>query len=46
VLKHTMLRPDREGPAAAPAVTLATLKPSDTMLTLLARVTPRPVAAA
>ena len=46
VLKHTMLRPDRERPAPSPAVTLATLKPTDTVLTLLARVAPRPVAAA
>ena len=46
VLKHTMLRTDRERPAVSPAVTLATLKPSDTMHTLLARVAPRPVAAA
>jgi hypothetical protein len=46
VLKHTMLQPDRDKPPVAPAVTLATLKPSDTMLTLLARVAPRPVAAA
>ena len=30
----------------SPSVTLATLKPADTMQTLLARVTPRPVAAA
>ena len=46
VLKHTMLRADRERPGVSPAVTLATLKPSDTMHTLLARVAPRPVAAA
>jgi hypothetical protein len=46
VLKHTMLRPDRERPHVGPAVTLATLKSGDTMLTLLARVAPRPVAAA
>jgi hypothetical protein len=46
VLKHTMLRPDRERPRISPAVTLATLKPADTMHTLLARVAPRPVAAA
>jgi hypothetical protein len=45
VLKHTMLRPDRERPALAPSVTLATLKPKDTLLTLMARVAPRPVAA-
>ena len=46
VLKHTMLRPDRERPTVSPSVTLATLKPSDTPQTLLARVAPRPVAAA
>ena len=54
VLKHTMLRPDRarpyerpdDRPGVSPSVTLATLKPSDTVLTLLARVSPRPVAAA
>ena len=46
VLKHTMLRPDRELPGFSPNVTLATLKPNDTMLTLLARVAPRPVVAA
>jgi len=46
VLKHTMLRPDRERPGMSPSVTLATLKPADTMLTLLARVAPRQVAAA
>ena len=46
VLKHTMLRMDRDRPAVSPAVTLATLKPSDTMHTLMARVAPRPVAAA
>jgi hypothetical protein len=46
VLKHTMLRQDSERPAVSPSVTLATLKPTDTALTLLARVAPRPVAAA
>jgi len=46
VLKHTMLRADRERPGISPAVTLATLKPADTMHTLLARVAPNPVAAA
>jgi GGDEF domain-containing protein len=46
VLKHTMLQPDRERPSISPSVTLATLKPADTMLTLLSRVAPRPVAAA
>jgi hypothetical protein len=46
VLKHTMLRPNRDRPSVGPSVVLATLKPSDTALTLLARVAPRPVAAA
>jgi hypothetical protein len=46
VLKHTMLRPGGERPTASPSVTLATLKPGDTVLTLLGRVIPRPVAAA
>jgi hypothetical protein len=46
ILRHTMLRDDRERSGVSPAVTLATLKPSDTMHTLLARVAPRPVAAA
>lgn len=46
VLKHTMLRGGHERPRMSPAVTLATLKPSDTIHTLLARVAPRPVAAA
>lgn len=46
VLKHTMLRPGGERAGISPSVTLATLKPSDTLLTLLARVAPRPVAAA
>ncbi len=31
VLKHTMLRADRDRPGVSPAVTLATLKPADTM---------------
>jgi hypothetical protein len=39
-----MLRIDRE--RASPSVTLATLKPADTVHTLLARVVARPVAAA
>ena len=46
VLKHTMLRPDRERPSVSPSVTLATLKRGDTPMSLLARVAPRPVAAA
>jgi hypothetical protein len=39
-----MLRPERE--RTSPSVTLATLKPADTIHTLLERVVPRPVAAA
>jgi hypothetical protein len=46
VLKHTMLRIDREQPNVSPTVTLATLKPADTAASLLERVAPRPVAAA
>ena len=46
VLKHTMLRADRERPDVSPAVTLATLKPNDSLHTLMARVAPRPVASA
>jgi hypothetical protein len=46
VLKHTMLRAEGKRPEVSPSVTLATLKSSDTMHTLLARVAPRPVAAA
>jgi GGDEF domain-containing protein len=46
VLKHTMLRLDRERPNLSPAVTLAALKPADTPATLLERIAPRPVAAA
>jgi hypothetical protein len=46
VLKHTMLRPDRGQPRSSPNVTLATLKPADTADSMLARVLPRPVAAA
>lgn len=46
VLKHTMLRADRARPNVSPSVTLATMKPADTMHTLLARVAPLPVAAA
>ena len=46
VLKNTMLQPHGDQPNVSPSVTLATLKPADTMHTLLARVAPRPVAAA
>ena len=45
VLKHTALRPNGEKAQLTPAVTLATLRPNDTMLTLLTRVAPRRVAA-
>jgi GGDEF domain-containing protein len=45
VLKHTMLRPGADKPNLSPSVTLATLKPGDTALTLLARIAPQPVAA-
>ena len=45
VIKHTMLRPDRKNAPPQANVTLATLKPGDTPLTLMARVAPRPVAA-
>ena len=44
VLRHTMLHIDRE--RTSPSVTLATLKATDTVHTLLARVVARPVAAA
>ena len=45
VLKNTMLRPDGEKAPVTPNVTLATLKPTDTLVTLISRVTPRTVAA-
>jgi hypothetical protein len=38
VLKHTMLAPDHERRSIRPTVTLATLKPSDNLSTLVARV--------
>jgi GGDEF domain-containing protein len=38
VLKHTMLAPDRKRPGVDTAVTLATLKPTDSVDTLIARV--------
>ncbi len=44
VIRHTVLREGGVGPG--PDVTLATLTPSDTALTLLTRVAPRPVAEA
>ena len=42
VLKHTMLRARPRAAGVSPAVTLATLKPADTMHTLLARVAAAP----
>ncbi len=45
VLKNTMLRPDSEKQPVTPNVTLATLKSTDTLHSLMARVTPRTVAA-
>ena len=45
VLKHTMLRPNREQAQIHATVTLATLKPGDTPLTLMTRVAARRVAA-
>lgn len=45
VLKHTALRPNGEKAQLTPSVTLATLRPNDTMPTLLARVAPQRVAA-
>ena len=38
VLKHTMLAPDRKRPGVDTAVTLATLKPTDSVNSLIARV--------
>ena len=38
VLKHTMLAPDRRRPGVDTAVTLATLKPTDSVNSLIARV--------
>jgi hypothetical protein len=38
VLKHTMLAPDQERRTIRPTVTLATLKPTDNLSTLVARV--------
>jgi hypothetical protein len=46
VLKHTMLSPDHDRNAIRPTVTLATLKPSDNLSTLVARVGTYPKAAA
>ncbi len=46
VLKHTMLSPDHDRHAIRPTVTLATLKPTDNLSTLVARVGTRPEVAA
>jgi len=45
VIKHTLLGRERKNEPAQASVTLATLKPGDTPLTLMARVAPRTVAA-
>lgn len=45
VIKHTLLEPSRPASAAQTDVTLATLKPGDTPITLMARVAPKTVAA-
>jgi len=45
VLKQMMLRPEPDKTPVVPDITLATLKSADTLYTLLARVTPRTVAA-
>ncbi len=44
-LKRSMLRTDPQMMPNGPHVTLATLKPDDTVITLMSRVTPRTVAA-
>lgn len=44
VLKHTMLRAEQDRLPVSPNVTLATLKSTDTVITLMARVSPRAVA--
>ncbi len=46
VLKHTMLAPDRDRRSIKPTVTLATLKPTDNLTTLVARVGTYPKVAA
>jgi GGDEF domain-containing protein len=46
VLKHTMLSPDHDRRAIRPTVTLATLKPTDNLSTLVARVGTYPEVAA
>jgi hypothetical protein len=45
-LKQTMLSPDRDRRAIKPTITLATLKPSDNLSTLVARVGAYPKVAA
>jgi hypothetical protein len=45
VIRHTLFGPHRKDAPAQANVTLATLKPGDTSLTLMARVAPRTVAA-
>ena len=44
-LKHSMLPSEPDRPPVYPSITLATLKPTDTIFTLMARVAPRMVAA-
>jgi hypothetical protein len=46
VLKHTMLSPGHDRHAITPTVTLATLKPTDNLSTLVARVGTYPKVAA
>jgi PleD family two-component response regulator len=46
ILKHTMLSPDHDRTAIKPTVTLATLKPTDNLSTLVARVGTYPQVAA
>jgi hypothetical protein len=46
VLKHTMLSPDHDRNAIRPTVTLATLKPTDNLSTLVARLGTYPKVAA
>jgi GGDEF domain-containing protein len=46
VLKHTMLSPDHDRHAIRPTVTLATLKPTDNLSTLVARIGTYPEVAA
>ena len=45
IIKHTLFQPGHGNHAARADVTLATLKPGDTPITLMARVAPRTVAA-